>query len=187
MANKQGSLYPTRVETPRLVLTKPTPADLAELEAMHTDPRVMATLGGLLSPEELQERHRQYFAFWERDGFGWWIARTFDGQFVGRGGLRRGRIEGQDVVELGYGLVPPFWGRGLATELVQESVRVGFDVLGIPDLVCFALPGNQASRRVMEKVGFRFERDIEHRGLSHVLYRLRHEDWANEAPPCFRG
>jgi RimJ/RimL family protein N-acetyltransferase len=74
-------------------------------------------------------------------------------------------------------LVPDFWGRGLATELARESVRVGFGVLGVADLVCFTLPTNARSRRVMEKAGFRYERDVEHAGLPHVLYRLRRNDW----------
>ena len=33
------------------------------------------------------------------------------------------------------------------------------------------LPDNHASRRVMEKIGLRFDRDVVHRGLPHVLYR----------------
>jgi RimJ/RimL family protein N-acetyltransferase len=69
--------------------------------------------------------------------------------------------------------MPECWGRGLATELATESVRVGFEVLGLPDLVCFALPTNAASLRVMEKLGFRPESEVTVRGLPHVFCRLR--------------
>lgn len=41
------------------------------------------------------------------------------------------------------------------------------------ELVAFTLPHNAASRRVMEKAGFAYERDTEHAGLPHVLYRSR--------------
>jgi RimJ/RimL family protein N-acetyltransferase/GrpB-like predicted nucleotidyltransferase (UPF0157 family) len=178
----EGSLsprVPERLETPRLLLSRPGDADLADLTALHTDPRVMATLGGLRTPEELAAMHRRLFASWERDGFGWWVARHRpDGRFVGRGGLRRVQVGGSDEVEVGYGLVAAFWGRGLATELARESVRVGFQVLRLPELVSFTLPTNARSRRVMEKAGFRYERDIEHAGLPHVLHWLRREDWA---------
>jgi ribosomal-protein-alanine N-acetyltransferase len=146
---------------------------------MHTDPRVMATLGGLRSPEELDALHRRLLGTWERDGFGWWVARHRpDGRFVGRGGLRRVQVLGRDEVEVGYGLAAEFWGRGLATELARQSVRVGFEVLGLVELVCFTLPTNSGSRRVMEKAGFRYERDFEHANLPHVLYRLRRDSWA---------
>jgi hypothetical protein len=74
---------------------------------------------------------------------------------------------------VGYGLAAAFWGQGLATELARKSVWVGFETLGLSELVCFTLPTNGRSRRVMEKSGFRYERAFEHAGLPHVLYRLR--------------
>ena len=57
------------------------------------------------------------------------------------------------------------------------SVRAGFEELGLADLVCFTLTTNRASQRVMEKVGFGFEREVEHAGLPHLLYRLRAAAW----------
>jgi RimJ/RimL family protein N-acetyltransferase len=162
------------VYTPHLVLTRPTERDLPELARMHRDPQVMATLGGVRSDSELATFHEELLAHWERYGFGWWIARTGDEQqrFVGRGGLRSLTLDGRGEVEVGYALLPEFWGQGLATELARASVRTGFDVLRLWTLVCFTLPENRTSRRVMEKVGFRYERNIQHRGLAHVLYRL---------------
>ena len=173
------ALAPERLETPRLVLTRPTDADLPDLTALHTDPRAMATLGGLRTPEELDALHRRLLSCWERDGFGVWVARHRpDGRFVGRGGLRRVEVGGRHEVEVAYALVPAFWGQGLAAELARESVRVGYEVLRLAELVCFTLPTNAPSRRVMEKAGFRYEQDVEHAGLPHALYRLRREDWA---------
>ncbi len=45
--------------------------------------------------------------------------------------------------------------------------------LGIRDLVAFTLPTNLGSRGVMEKAGFRYERDITWANLPHVLYRRK--------------
>ena len=180
--------FPERVETYRLVLSRPADADLPDLVTLHTDPRVMATLGGLRTAEGLDAMHRRLFDCWDRDGFGWWVARHRpDGRFVGRGGLRRVHVGGSDEVEVGYGLAPAFWGQGLATELAREGVRVGFEVLGRPDLVSFTLPTNTQSRRVMGKAGFRHDRDVEHAGLPHVLYRLRREEWAQGVTNDFQG
>ncbi|MBS1107555.1 MAG: acetyltransferase, ribosomal protein N-acetylase [Deltaproteobacteria bacterium] len=80
-----------------------------------------------------------------------------------------------------YAFLPAFWGRGLATELASASVRAGFAELGLADLVCFTLTKNRASQRVMEKVGFVFERGVEHAGLPHLLYRLRASAWRSGA------
>jgi [ribosomal protein S5]-alanine N-acetyltransferase len=168
------SSIPELHHTARLTLTRPTAADVPDLQALHQDPKVMATLGGLRSAAELDAMHARLFACWERDGVGWWIVRAIeDGRFVGRGGLRRVLIAGRPEVEVGYGLAAAFWGRGLATELASASVRVGFEVLQVPDLVCFTLPTNTRSRRVMEKAGFRCESDTDYAGLPHVLYRIR--------------
>ena len=77
-------------------------------------------------------------------------------------------------VEAGWAIVPKRWGEGLATELARASVSTAFEQLGLGEVVAFTLPDNAASRRVMEKVGLTYERDIEHAGLPHVLYRHSH-------------
>jgi RimJ/RimL family protein N-acetyltransferase len=48
---------------------------------------------------------------------------------------------------------------------------VAFDVLDLHELIAITLPDNLASRRVMEKTGFAFDRPIEHAGLEYLLYR----------------
>jgi [ribosomal protein S5]-alanine N-acetyltransferase len=134
----------------------------------------MATLGGLVSMDVITKRCQLLLENWEDYGFGLWVAHTIaDGRFTGRGGLRRCFIGGRDEIEVSYAFIPEFWGLGLATELAAESVRVGFEVLKLPELVCFTLPTNTSSRHVMEKVGFRYEKDVEWAEMPHVLYRLR--------------
>src|SRR5438045_8231710 len=124
------------LRTPRLLLTRLRPEDLDDLVAFHRDPRVMATLGGVRTPEETVEVLARHLAHWERHGFGWWVARDPQSRrFLGRGGPRQVAIEGSPEVEVGYGLRAEAWGRGLATELARESVRAGVAVLGRPDLV----------------------------------------------------
>jgi ribosomal-protein-alanine N-acetyltransferase len=91
---------------------------------------------------------------------------------VGRGGLLLTLVGGSYEVEVGWAIVPERWGQGLATELALAAVEVAFGDLGLQELVAFALPTNLASRRVMEKAGFAFEREIEYAGLPHVLYRM---------------
>lgn len=160
------------IRTTRLLLRPLSATDLEDFLRMQENPRVMATLGGLRTTEESKASFARLLGDWEKHGFGWWSLRLADsGQFVGRGGLRRVLVEGKDEVEVGYGLLLEFWGRGLATELARESMRIGFNELRLPELVSFTLPTNLASRRVMEKAGFRYERDFIYANLSHVLYR----------------
>jgi RimJ/RimL family protein N-acetyltransferase len=66
--------------------------------------------------------------------------------------------------------------------MAAASVRAGFETLGLADLVCFTLVTNRASQHVMQKVGFKFEREVEYAGLPHLLYRLAATEWLDAAP-----
>src|SRR5579875_2781358 len=111
------------VRTPRLLLRRMTEEDLDDLTRMHLDPRVMATLGGVRSPEETRNWLAQKMEHWRQHGFGLWLARELQtGQFAGRGGLQYVEIDGRDEIEAGYCFLSAFWGRGLATELARESI-----------------------------------------------------------------
>jgi ribosomal-protein-alanine N-acetyltransferase len=166
------------LRTARLQLRRIQPADLDDFVRMYADPQVMATLGGVRTAEWTTKYLDTQMAHWQQHGFGFWTIRdATTGQFAGRGGLRHAVVEGKPEIELGYGFLPAFWGRGLATEFARESLRVGFAELGLVEIVCFTLPTNAASKRVMEKVGFRYERDIVHFDLPHILYRLAAADW----------
>ncbi|MBV9944474.1 MAG: GNAT family N-acetyltransferase [Solirubrobacterales bacterium] len=166
-----------RIETARMVLERLRPEHGAEQLELLLDPRVSATLW--VASEPLTERDvvdglKAKVDHWERHGFGMWLLRDREtGEMVGRGGLQYTYTAGLHDVEAGWAIVPERWGRGLATELARACVEVAFDQLDLFEIVAFTLPDNIASRRVMEKTGFEYERDIVHGGLPHVLYRHR--------------
>jgi [ribosomal protein S5]-alanine N-acetyltransferase len=163
-----------RVETERLVGERLREEHLPYLLAMDADPDVMATLGGVRSANETWENLWSGVDHWERHGFGPWVFHAREtGEAVASAALRHVTIESRDEVEVGYRVAAAWWGRGIATEIASALVGVARDRLGLAELVAFTLPFNLASRRVMEKVGFTYERDIEWAALPHVLYRLR--------------
>lgn len=103
----------------------------------------------------------------------WWWRERASGELIGNAGLNRTEVEGEPVVEVGWSITPGRWGEGLAPEAATAALERGFDRAGLEEIVAFTLPGNRASRRVMQKLGMRYVRDFERRGLTHVLYRLR--------------
>jgi RimJ/RimL family protein N-acetyltransferase len=165
-----------RIETARLVAKRPTSHHEADLKALLADERVAGTLfpgGAPPTPTEVIANRRAKEAHWTRYGFGlWMLYDRLTGEFVGRGGLQHTLATGEDEIEIGWAIVPERWGEGLATELALKSVQAGFETLGLSELIAYTLTDNLASRRVMEKAGLTFERDIEHAGMPHVLYRL---------------
>jgi len=170
------------VRTAQLLLQRITLSDLPDIERMHDDAQGMATLGGLRSAAQSRRSIDAWIAHWDEHGFGLWIARDAEtGAFAGRGGVQHTVVGGRAEVEIAYGFLPAFWGRGLATEVAAASVRAGFETLGLADLVCFTLAANRASQHVMQKVGFKFEREVQHASLPHLLYRLAATEWRNAA------
>ena len=160
------------VETRRLRGEPLTLDNHGPLCALLGDPRVGATLGGVLDPDGVARSLAAQVDHWDRHGFGYWLWRErATGDAVARGGLQHIDVEGDDEVEIGWAVMADRWGEGFATELGAASMRVGFDVLGLASLVAWTTPHNEASRRVMEKLGMRFEREVVHAGLPHVLYR----------------
>jgi RimJ/RimL family protein N-acetyltransferase len=167
--------------TARLIAEAITPLHSHELHRLYTDPLVMKTLsvdGKPLSDERITETTHQAVDHWQQHEFGFWVFyRKSDGQFIGRGGLRTYQIDGKDVIGLAYAVMPDCWNRGFATEIAQASLDVGFEHLGFPEIGSWNLPTNLASQRVMEKLGFRYERDFDFAGLVHRFHRLVKGEW----------
>lgn len=70
----------------------------------------------------------------------------------------------EDEAEIGYWIGVPFWGQGLIPEAVRELMRYAFDDLGMKKLWCGYFDGNEKSKRVQEKCGFKYHhtnKDIE--------------------------
>ncbi|WP_228014661.1 GNAT family N-acetyltransferase [Fortiea sp. LEGE XX443] len=160
--------------TDRLLAERLQFQHLNELHYMHQDAQVMATLGGVRSDQETRLFIFNNLHHWQRYGFGLWVFRDkISNEFVGRAGLRQTDVEGHDEVELAYALMAKFWGKGLATEMSEKILKIGFDLLGLQDIVCFTLTTNLASKRVIEKLGFKYEYDIIYADLPHLFYRLK--------------
>jgi [ribosomal protein S5]-alanine N-acetyltransferase len=174
--SKMNSPSVDAFRTDRLIAERLRPEHLPEYVGLFQDARVMATLspdGKPLPAEEAARWLQLSLEHWNRHGYGFWAIRTnAENRFVGRAGLKNVEVNGRNEVELAYALLPQFWGRGLATEISGTILKLAFKKLGLPEVICYTLAANLASRRVMEKNGFRFERDGDHVGLPHVFYRL---------------
>jgi [ribosomal protein S5]-alanine N-acetyltransferase len=160
--------------TERLLAEPLSVAHADELAVLHADPRVMATMGGeTATPGESRAWLERNLRHGEEPGCGIFVFRERSpGRFAGRGAIRRIEIGGWEEVEVGYALAAHLWGRGLATEMAEALVAHAAEH-GHADLVAYTEPTNAASRRVMEKAGFAYERDVEHDGRPQVLYRRR--------------
>jgi ribosomal-protein-alanine N-acetyltransferase len=164
-----------RFETERIICERLRPEHGDELKALLLDERVFATLWPRSEPpteRDVLVSLETKVQHWERHGFGMWLLRDRGtGEMLGRGGLQYTYVAGLDDVEAGWAIVPERWREGLATEFAQACTAVALDRISLLSVVAFTQPDNVASRRVMEKAGFRYEAELVHVGLPHVLYR----------------
>lgn len=121
---------------------------------------------------EIDRLFRHDRSHWRRHGFGpWTVSERASRRFIGRGGLAWTVVSGVPRVELPWALLPEFHGRGYATEQALAAISVA-RAFGIDRVVSLALPHNLASRRVMEKAGLTPTGEVEHMGMTHMLYEL---------------
>lgn len=158
--------------TPRLLAERLNAAHLPDLRRMDRDELFMAHLGGVRDDPGTLRYLERNLAHWAEHGFGLWMLKDSEtGSVIGRAVLRHLDVEGVDEVETGYGFLPDYWGRGLATEIARACVDIGHRRLGLPSVVAIALPTNGASQRVLLKSGLVYERAITHEGLPELLFR----------------
>jgi len=157
----------------RLIALPLRTEDLHELCCLHQDPAVMKFVGGVRTEDETKDWLQVNLQHWKSHGFGIYIFRDItSGMFVGRCGLRCAQVNGSDEVELGYSLVAQCWGQGLATEMVQAILPIGFEDLRLSSVIALVYAGNIRSRNLAERVGFHFEKETLWKGSQAMLYRL---------------
>ena len=172
--------------------------DLAVFRQLNRDPAVMAHFPSPLSPRASDALLERFMEHQTREGFGVWALELVaseifpehctHGRFIGFTGLSRVSFSAPfcPAVEVGWRLLPAYWGRGYATEAAHASLEYGFDTLKLREIVAFTTPGNLRSRRVMERLGMEHDPadDFEHPGLpdahplrKHVLFRMSREQF----------
>jgi uncharacterized protein YaiI (UPF0178 family)/RimJ/RimL family protein N-acetyltransferase len=168
--------------TERLVLRPWQEADREPFAALNADPEVMRHLPAPLTRAEsdaLIDRLRVEAA---RRGFGVFaVEERATRTFVGMLGLHVPAFEAAftPAVEIAWRFDRASWGRGLATEAARDTLTWAFDVLRLPRIVSFTVPGNERSWRLMERIGMARVGAFDHPGLPeghplrpHVLYAL---------------
>ncbi len=109
--------------------------------------------------------------WWERHGYGpWAVVEKESGRLVGHCGLKFAEELG--ATELMYAIHPDFHGRGYATEASRAALDYGKSELEINKIIAYTLPNNWPSRKVMEKIGMHYVKNIVHAKLDHVLYEI---------------
>jgi RimJ/RimL family protein N-acetyltransferase len=161
------------LRTARLLLTPVGGADLPDLCAIKSDPRVFAImLGGVRSAVQSAEELAEDVVTWGANGFGIWaireLAESDRTTFVGITGLEL-RPDGRGVA-LRFALWPEAQGRGLAREAAGAALRFGHGQARLRRIVAVAREDNFASRMVLGGIGMTACAAFVQQGYRMVMY-----------------
>jgi RimJ/RimL family protein N-acetyltransferase len=167
------------IETERLLLRLPRIVDASGLLEAFADPEAMRYIGDgsttdLAGAEEAVDR---WLERWDAWGIGMFVVeRAEDARVLGRAGFLRWDPEtweiGGSETELGWGLAREHWGHGYATEAALALRDWALGERGLTRLISLIQHENLRSVRVAEKLGERYERDVEVCGKPTRLYSL---------------
>jgi RimJ/RimL family protein N-acetyltransferase len=154
------------LETKRLILREFKKEDIKNLHSLNSDPQVMQWLTNGV-PTELSEvenrvnevvlmakRYQHKFGFWS-------VIEKESGEYLGWFHLKPDRNEPDNLkkVELGFRFFRKYWGNGFATEGSKSLIQKAFREFEVEEIFATAMKKNIASRKVLEKLGFKFSHE----------------------------
>jgi ribosomal-protein-alanine N-acetyltransferase len=134
---------------------------------------------GKLSEGQVRERLSQEISTAGSHGVQYWPVFLLENdEHVGCCGLRPYDESGK-IMEIGFHIGSQHWGRGYATEAARAVMVYAFERLEVIGLFAGHNPKNEASRHILERLGFRYTHDelYEPTGLEHPCYLLMAEEY----------
>ncbi len=166
-------------ETDRLILRPLNEADADAVFAMRSDTEIMRFIRApQMKRREAANWINLVSSRWEKEKIGFCaVIEKSSEKFIGWCGLWH--LAETNETEVGYALFKECWGKGYAAEASEAFLRYGFEDLKLEKIVAVAQPNNQNSRRVMEKLGMRFDGIGKYYELNLVHYSISREEFFN--------
>ena len=150
------------IETPRLLIRELLPSDDIGMFQMDNNPEVHRFLGNKHFTQIDQSRENIAFVRQQYADFGigrWAVIEKATGDFVGWTGfkLMKDKVNNHvDHYDFGYRQQQSKWGQGFGYEAGYASLHFGIQELGLKNIYAMTDVDNNASRRLIEKLGFVF-------------------------------
>jgi [ribosomal protein S5]-alanine N-acetyltransferase len=144
------------LRTKRLILQRPTRADVDAIFKIHNDPQACAhnPSDALTTQAEAENLFRRWMEQWERHGTGYWVIRWIDSAAcLGFCGLKFMQFRGIRVLNLFCRLHPRFWGDGIGSEATTAVVAWSKTTWPSHPIIARVRPQNLGSQRVALRCG----------------------------------
>lgn len=170
-ADRTAGIVP-RVTTARLELRPFRATDLDALAICLADEEASAFVGGVSDRRAAWRTLATGVGLWVLTGGGWWgIEMRETGELVGTMGAFF-RETAPEVIELGWTTFRAHWGKGIASEAAQAAMAYAFEAHPIPRVIAHIDGRNAASVRVSQKLGMRYEGEVDFYGEKTGRYVL---------------
>ena len=156
---------------------------------MNTDPEVMRYFLAAETAEQSNAGVNSWISqFSERGWSNWAVELLGSGEFIGFIGLSipKRRLPFGPCVEIGWRLKRAAQGQGYATEGAKECLRIGFERVGLEEIVSFTSLLNLPSIAVMKRIGMHnVNADFDHPAVPpghplrpHCLHKISRKEWS---------
>ncbi len=168
-------------ETQRLSLRPLEESDIDAVYAMRSDAEVMRFIREPQKRSETVDWIRLVSSRWTKENIGFCaVIEKKTGSFAGWCGLWK--LKETEEIEVGYAVAKEFWGKNYAAEAAETFLKYGFEQLNFKKIVAVAVPENVGSRRVMEKIGMKYDyvgqfydRELVHYSITKNQFLRRYE------------
>lgn len=159
------------VETERFYCRLWTESDLPHVLSLHQNSDVMRFFPGIATSDQCRQFLLKMQRVFEKHSFAYLPVFEKDSDsFVGWVGLCNQTYLSEDFVDIGWRLLPEFWGQGIATEMASAFLTYGFEICKLDEIFAVAPKLNKPSMRVMERIGMKFESTFMHPKLSEDIF-----------------
>ncbi|MEO6301798.1 MAG: GNAT family N-acetyltransferase [Bacteroidia bacterium] len=170
------------IETERLILREILPSDEDGLFKLDSDPEVHRYFGN--KPVENKDQVKEVIQFirgqYVTNGIGRWaVIEKGSNNFIGWCGLKLHTETVNDHIhfyDLGYRLIKKHWGKGYGTESAKACLKYGFEQMDLKEIYAMIDTENEASRKVLQKLGFKFIEHFDYDGDPSDWLKITKED-----------
>ncbi len=159
------------IKTERLLLRQFADNDLENVFKGLSHPDIIKYYGVSYQTLEAAKEQMKFFADLETNGTGiWWAVCSPDNKiFYGAGGLNSVSKD-HNKAEIGFWLLPEFWGKGIMTEAMPLICKFGFDKLGLHRIEGIVETENKNCKNAMAKLDFQHEGTMKEAEIKNGRY-----------------
>lgn len=158
------------IETKRIILRRFVAEDYPQVLELNSNPQVQKYTGDVLikTPEEAKETISSvWFKDYEKYGYGRFaVIYKPENKLIGFAGLKY--LPSLEETDIGFRILPEYWGIGITSEIAGPIIDYGFNELGLSRIIGTVMPENVASAKVLLKTGLKLEKTAPYGDEGHI-------------------